>query len=436
MGKRGYVMENMYNLNIERSVLSAILFEPKELDDMIGEVVPLDFYLPFHQYIFEEMVYLNERELPIDEEFLRQGLHDRGKFDEVAMIDILSSNPITLLHPYIAELKEKASKRAVVTLATEMKKLTIEDNVSGQEVAAKVEIALKSISGATARIEPLKISDIKTEPVEIVCKDFLPLIKGAYNVIAGSGGVGKSTIALRLAMHYLRANPLKKAFLVMGEDDSIEIMERLTRIGEGFLHLFGDELQGVINRMLFITTDNSVSMRFLSMQNGAAELDNTLIKWLDSYIKKNDIGFVVLDPLKKFHSVNENSNSEMDLLVRDVFLGVASKRNVVMLILHHMAKSQEAKGARGAATITDTARIAYKVTKHYMKNKDTGEVVEDMSKDGVVKISTIKDNKNIFQKFGYKNTDVGDIELYKNDNHSGDFDVSHEDGCKVITYKS
>lgn len=274
------------------------------------------------------------------------------------------------------------------------------------EILNEINVSDKTI------FNPLNLDDIKAEPTEIVCKDFLPLIKGAYNMIAGSGGVGKSTIALRAALHFLRANPNKRAFLVMGEDDSEEIKMRVDTIAKGFLHMSDYDIVEIKKRMDFFTVDNSVSMRFLEINSGTPSLNYGLIKQFSQYIQDQNIEFIVLDPLKKFHSCNENSNSEMDMLVRDVFLEIAGKLKVVMLILHHSSKSKESVGSRGASTLTDTARIAYKISKHYLKNKETGELIEDDSKLGMVKISTIKDNKNIFSKYGFKNTNHGDIQLY------------------------
>jgi len=139
-------MENMYNLNIERAVLSAIIFDPEILEDIATKLKPHDFYLPFHQYMFESMEELLLEEKPVDEEFLRKRLHTKGKFDEVAMIDILSSNPISNTKAYLEEIKAKANKRALVTLATEIKKVTIEDDLDATDVMNLVEKKLYDIT--------------------------------------------------------------------------------------------------------------------------------------------------------------------------------------------------------------------------------------------------------------------------------------------------
>ena len=284
-----------------------------------------------------------------------------------------------------------------------------------QQIDLKIEElkTLKSdLVGSTDTFFADTLSKIKAKPNEIVCKDYLPLIKGALNIIAGSGGVGKSTIALKSALHYLRANEKENALLVMGEDSKDVIEKRIYAIGKNDFMLDSDEISAYLQRMLFITTDNDMPTRFLQKVSNTATLNTGLITAFHTYVKENHIGFVVLDPLKKFHSCNENDNSEMDLLVRDVFLSAASKLKIVVLVLHHSAKSLDARGARGASTITDTARIAYKIAKKYKKDEN-GEMVEDEEYAGKVRVTTIKDNNNIFWEYGRSNTDDGMIELYK-----------------------
>ena len=139
-------MENMYNLNIERAVLSAIIFDPEIYEEIAAKLSPQDFYLPFHQHIFLAMEELSREEKPIDEEFLRSRLQSMGKFDEVAMLELLSANPISNTAAYLSEIKAKASKRALATLATEIRKVTIEDDLPAEEVMNLVEKKLYEIT--------------------------------------------------------------------------------------------------------------------------------------------------------------------------------------------------------------------------------------------------------------------------------------------------
>jgi replicative DNA helicase len=139
-------MENMYNLNIERAVLSAVIFDPQTYEEIASKLNPHDFYLPFHQHVFAAMELLSVEDKPLDDEFLRSKLNSMGKFDEVAMLDLLSANPITNTAAYMKEIKAKSSKRALATLATEIRKVTMEDDLPAEEVMNLVEKKLYEIT--------------------------------------------------------------------------------------------------------------------------------------------------------------------------------------------------------------------------------------------------------------------------------------------------
>ncbi len=136
----------MYNLNIERAVLSSVIFDPETYEDIASKLKPHDFYLPFHQYIFMAMEQLNQEEKPLDDEFLKSKLINMGKFDDESMLDLLSANPITNTSAYLKEIKAKSTKRALASLATEIKKVTIEDDLPAQEVMNLVEKKLYEIT--------------------------------------------------------------------------------------------------------------------------------------------------------------------------------------------------------------------------------------------------------------------------------------------------
>ncbi|MEJ2436556.1 MAG: DnaB-like helicase C-terminal domain-containing protein, partial [Sulfurovaceae bacterium] len=139
-------MESMYNLNIERAVLSAVIFDPETYEEVASMLHAKDFYLPFHAYLFNAMHELSKEEKPIVEEFLENKLRSMGKFDESAMMDILSANPITNTRAYVLDIKAKSAKRSLVKLATEIKKITIEDDLPNEEIMDLVEKKLYEIT--------------------------------------------------------------------------------------------------------------------------------------------------------------------------------------------------------------------------------------------------------------------------------------------------
>ena len=138
--------ESLYNLAFERSVLSSIIFDPAEFDEFEAVLNAEDFYLAAHQEIFRAMLSLSHRDLPIDEEFIKKELSGKQKFDERVLVDILTANPISNTTAYVQEIKDKAIKRHLLTLTTEIKRVTLEENLNGSDVVDLVEKKLYEIT--------------------------------------------------------------------------------------------------------------------------------------------------------------------------------------------------------------------------------------------------------------------------------------------------
>lgn len=82
-------MDSILFINIERSVLSSIFFNPEEFEEISGILKSKDFYLPAHKKIFEIMTQLYNEEIPIDEQFIRQRISSK-EVDDSILIEILS----------------------------------------------------------------------------------------------------------------------------------------------------------------------------------------------------------------------------------------------------------------------------------------------------------------------------------------------------------
>ncbi|MDD4854920.1 MAG: replicative DNA helicase [Sulfuricurvum sp.] len=138
--------ESLYNLAFERSVLSSIIFDPAQFDEFEAVLNAEDFYLAAHQEIYRAMLSLSHRDLPIDEEFIKKELSGKQKFDERVLVEILTANPISNTTAYVQEIKDKAIKRHLLTLTTEIKRVTLEENLNGNDVVDLVEKKLYEIT--------------------------------------------------------------------------------------------------------------------------------------------------------------------------------------------------------------------------------------------------------------------------------------------------
>jgi len=237
--------------------------------------------------------------------------------------------------------------------------------------------------------KPQHHSKIKPVSMEKVGLDYLPLIKGAYNVLAGSGGSGKSAIALKSMLLWLKCNPNKNAVAFFTEDGIEEIKSR-TKIVCNNSNLNLD----LLDRIEFICLDNDDRIKLVEKNRNGFNIKEDYITSMIEHCLNNKVEYIILDPLKRFHSLDENSNSEMDILVRNVFTKIAVDTKSVVLVLHHSTKG--AGGARGASTITDSARVAWQVGRYFIKDKD-GKLIENIDKKGLIRLEIIKDNLGVEQ---------------------------------------
>jgi replicative DNA helicase len=152
------MQDNLYNLAFERSILSSIVFEPSQFDELSVALRQDDFYLPAHQDIFKVMTLLLQKDHPIDEEFIKKELIKLKKFDESVMLEILSANPISNTKAYVEEIKDKSLKRHLLTLTTEIKRVTVEEELTSAEVIDIVEKKLYEIT------QDNQTSDFKDSP--------------------------------------------------------------------------------------------------------------------------------------------------------------------------------------------------------------------------------------------------------------------------------
>ncbi len=140
-------MENsLHNINIERAVLSSVIFEPSIYEDVASRLKSSDFYLPFHRHIFETMEELEREELPIDEEFLKKKLSHKKRFDEEAFFEILSTNPLANTSVYIDEIKEKAIKRELIKLTSTIKDIVVDQDLPSMEALDQIQKDIYEIS--------------------------------------------------------------------------------------------------------------------------------------------------------------------------------------------------------------------------------------------------------------------------------------------------
>ncbi len=253
---------SLYNLNIERAVLSLIIFDPANFEEIASALKSEDFYLPFHQHLFRAMESLSRAEKPIDEEFLREELSKSGKFDEEAMLDVLGANPITNTEAYISHIKALSSKRSLLTLATEIKKLTIEEDLEATEVMDRVEKKLYEITQSSVLDDFRASKDITLSMLDEIKRlkalgnsGLIGIDTGFRNLNRQTSGFGKGDLII------IAARPaMGKTALVLNM--TLKALERNEGVAFFSLEMPAEQL---MMRMLSIKT--SIPLQLLRVGN-------------------------------------------------------------------------------------------------------------------------------------------------------------------------
>ena len=249
----------MYNLNIERAVLSAILFDPQIFEELAAKLKAHDFYLPFHQHVFSAMEELAREDKPIDEEFLKSKLSSSDNYDEVALLDILASNPISNTDAYLGEIKSRSTKRALATLATTIKKVTIEDDLPTDEVMNMVEKKLYEITQNSTSEDFRESKEITLSMIEEINRlkalgnsKLLGIDTGFHNLNEKTQGFGKGDLVI-IAARPAMGKCLGKGTNVLMYSGELKKVEDV---------VVGDALMG----------DDSTPRKVLSLARGREEM--------------------------------------------------------------------------------------------------------------------------------------------------------------------
>ena len=379
-------MSNLYNVNIERALLSAILFDAYQphVQVLFSSLKSTDFYLPFHQHFFAACNELMEAGKPIDEEFTRSILLKNKVFDEVNMLDLMSANSISNVEAYMRDVIALSQKRSLVMVATEIKKNIIED---GSEPLETIDASIKRIEqiaeNGSIAIKRSSIVDMVAEDTEFWCKSWMPIPKGTLSMVTAPGGTGKTWLVLQLAVRIAKEEAGTKVFLWLSEDPSGSVKSRYNAIQREILSSYGAH---DIARNIDVSVADPLLL--LDVQGHAAKI-NAKFYAMKRELREYDV--IVIDPLLAFYGGDENNNSQARVFMQ-AFLNWCRGEGKTIIFLHHSRKGDSNGGSRsrGAGAIIDAVRCVYDM-EHITVRKDDKQV-PDTSKLGMRRFTLTKDN--------------------------------------------
>jgi len=347
-----------YNENIERAILSAIMYDPVILEDIHLKVKKDDFYKPFHQAIYQGYLILNEKELPIDEEFIKKVLVDNGQWVEHEFLEVLASNPVSNVSNYVDTILEYSNKRKLNIFLLRLRNDLIEKDESVFLLKNNFLKTLENLEdNRKSIVSPVCITNIKEEEIEFYIKDWLPIPKKAITIIAGSGGAAKSALTLQALMRMSIENPKLKIFAWLSEDLKGYSKQRFNHFKDVF---FRNAKENTF-RNLTIAGNDAIPFFLLDVSSRGI---NTNEKFYQFKNDVKDYDVIVLDPLIAFFGGEENNNTHARAFMNELNEWVA-KENKTIILVHHSRKfnkeGRDESNVRGAGAIVDASRLTYEI---------------------------------------------------------------------------
>ncbi|WP_187648691.1 DnaB-like helicase N-terminal domain-containing protein [Nitrosophilus labii] len=359
-------MSKLYNINIERAILSSFVFDPQLFEKYGPQLKPDHFFHPFHQSLFEAIVYLFENDKPIDEEFLKDYLEKHNRFNEIEFLEVLAANPLSNLVVYIEELKEKARKRKLFyEVKSILQAAEIEDK-SSYEIKSNLISFIEEYDNKTLNetriINIHKVNEIEEKEPEFWLKSWLPIPKNAITFISARGGSGKSFLLLQILIRFCMENPNLKAFGWLSEDTVGISKSRMNKIVNKIISLKNPEK--IFDRISIAGTD--------TMPIYIAETNNAGVLKVSEYfyqMKKelSEFDLIIFDPLIAFYGGEENSNTNARYFM-NLLNTWAIKENKTIVLSHHSRK--EDNKVRGAGAFVDAVRLHYELKNIDKKSKN------------------------------------------------------------------
>ncbi len=214
------------NIEVEQSILSAILIENNTLPEVLEILSEKDFYREAHQKIFAAMVDLFEQNEPADLITVINILKERGRLESVGgasyLAELVDAVPMATNAAHYAKIiREKATLRRLIERAASITSRCFEDRGNVEEILDFAERSIFDISEDKVRPTFHSLADILNDTYKAVEDAYenkvlvtgIPtgyhkldektsgLQPGDLVVIAGRPSMGKTALALNIAQN-------------------------------------------------------------------------------------------------------------------------------------------------------------------------------------------------------------------------------------------
>ncbi len=362
----------------EMAVLGAMLIEKEVIENVTEILLPKHFYNDRHARIFEAILDLRARSLPVDVVTLSEELKKSGRLEELGgqkYLSDLMEKVSTSAHTqaYAQIVKEKALLRELIRVSTNI----VEKSFDGAEDVNKImDFAEEQVLGVAQRHTAhgfTPASELATEVLARIEKNYsnhsaitgvptgftkLDMMTGGLQksdliILAARPSQGKTALALNMAYHACVEKSVPTAFFSL-EMNKYSIMQRM--ICSAARANLGGVRNGVLPREIWpqitrytgevsrapLYIDDSPGLTILEVRNRTRKLMSQL------KAENKTLGLIIIDYLQLIRGPGRSESrqqevSEISRLLKDL----ARSLEVPVMALSQLNRRSEDKAREG-----------------------------------------------------------------------------------------
>lgn len=362
-----------HNIEAEKSVLAACMLNPEAVDDIATKLRPENFFRPAHQRIFEGMLELNTRHIPIDQISLAERLAAEGQLEAVGgkpYLVELANNTLALTNwkSHTEIVKRTSVLRDLVYASTNINALAYDAPDDTNEVIEEAEKMLFNVTQKRVSSSFQNITDLLTQAFDEiddlvnnqnhmagvptgftdVDKLFWGLRGGDLLILAARPGVGKTSFALNLATNAAKAGAAVALFsLEMGANQLVQrILCAEARVNLGQLRqgkLSEGDWNAIMNAAatlsgLELYIDDTPGLSLLEMRAKARR-----------QLRDKEKGLIIVDYLQLMQPPSNRRDGNRAVEVAEISRGLkvlAKELNMPLLALSQLSRAVEMRGTK------------------------------------------------------------------------------------------
>ena len=307
-------------------------------------IVPDSFHDPKRMIVFDCILSLHAKSMPIDLAVVAEELRSTGKLNEIGgypfLIEVSGKMATTAQAPYfIDKVRELHLLRETIRRANFIsdKCYSLTDGIGDFLETVKQTFSNIGNIGPVAKARGIFSFEVPKPGDPSILLGNRYLVRGDGGFLVSTSGMGKSSMSLQMAVHWalgisafgIPSNGKLRSLFIQAEDSEGDIGEVVASIASR-LNLTGEQITDINSKVVIHTM--KTRKNFLTQLRSLVEIHKPDIVWIN--------------PLQSFMDGDIKDSSDLGNFLRDGLSSVNAEGKFAYMIVHHTTKPPQEKAER------------------------------------------------------------------------------------------